>query len=564
MPRDTQEETTGERYLAQALEQLGVSHVFFMDAILRPTLAEMEATTGIARILAHSEKAAAYMADGYARASGRVGVCMAQSVGAANLAAGLQDAYLHRAPVVAITGRKEPMLRHRNAYQEVEHRPLFQPLTKEGLDVSEARELPHLLPQAFRAATEGSPRPVHLDLAGLGGEVIEQGGIAAPALPDPALGALPVHRPLAPPPVIEAAAARLAEATRPVLVVGAGAIQAGAGAALTALSEALSIPVATSLGGRGILPTTHPNHVGTVGTYSAPPGNQIVAGADLVIFVGCHAGDQPTNAYTVPRPGTAILQLDLDGLEIGRCYPNTLGVQGCPRAALASLTEAVAPRPEWAAWAEEARAIVAAWRAEVAPHMASDAAPIRVERLCAEISAALPENGILVADTGYSGIWTATMLDLPHAGQSYLRAAGSLGWAFPAAIGAQCGAPERPVVCFTGDGALYYHLTELETQRRWQIPTVTVVNNNSGFGQGIYKVKAIYGDNEGRQSELNRFGPTDFAAIARDFGVEGIRVEDPADLAPVLSAAIAARKPALIDVVTDIDPRAPEPWQPPA
>ncbi|TDK50715.1 thiamine pyrophosphate-binding protein [Antarcticimicrobium luteum] len=553
----------GARFIAESFKALGVSHVFFMDAILRPTLVEMEAL-GITRVLAHSEKSAAYMADGYARISNRVGVCMAQSVGAANLAAGLQDARLHRAPLVALTGRKEPMLRYRNAYQEVDHTALFTPMTKATMDVAEARELPHLLAQAFRMAADGSPGPVHLDLNGLGGEILEKGEVARPVLPDPALGSLPRHRPVAPPAVIAAAAERLAQAERPVLVVGAGAIQAGAQAEVLRLAEGARIPVATSLGGRTIIPTTHPLHIGTVGTYSAPPGNRLVHEADLVIFIGCHAGDQPTNAYTVPAQGTAIIQIDLDGQEIGRNYPDTTGVWGCPKQAVADLAGAVTSRDCWGDWAAHVGQVVGDWRAEMAPLRCADATPVTVERLCQEVSDALPENGVLVADTGYSGIWTATMLELPHPGQSYLRAAGSLGWAFPAALGAQCGAPERPVVCFSGDGAFYYHLSELETQRRWNIPVVTVINNNSGFGQGTPKVASFYEGREGGSpEEINRFGPTDFAALAREFGVEGIRVEDPADLGPVLRQAIAARKPVLIDVVTDIHPRAPEAWNPP-
>jgi len=563
MTHETRAPVTGAHYLAESLVALGVGHVFFMDAILRPTLVEMEAR-GITRILAHSEKSAAYMADGYARISGKVGVCMAQSVGAANLAAGLQDAYLHRAPIVALTGRKEPMLRYRNAYQEVDHTSLFTPVTKATMDVAEARELPHLLAQAFRMATDASPRPVHLDLNGLGGEAIEQGLLLDPRLPDPALGCLPVHRPLAPPAVIERATERLAQAERPVIVAGAGAIQAGAGAALKALAEALQIPVATSLGGRGILATTHPLCIGTVGTYSAPPANRLVHEADLVIYVGCHAGDQPTNNYTVPTPGTPIIQIDLDGQEIGRCYPNVTAVCGCPSQALADLHKACTSIAPYQTWAKRAAEQITAWQDEIAPLRVSAATPIRVERLCHEISRALPDNGVLVADTGYSGIWTATMLDLPHEGQTYLRAAGSLGWAYPAALGAALGAPDRPVVCFSGDGAFYYHLSELETQRRWNIPVVTIINNNSGFGQGTPKVASFYaGRSGGSPEEINRFGPTNFAEVARSFGVEGIRIETPEQIAPALKAALAARKPVLLDVVTDIHPRAPEPWSPP-
>jgi acetolactate synthase-1/2/3 large subunit len=191
-------------------------------------------------------------------------------------------------------------------------------------------------------------------------------------------------------------------------------------------------------------------------------------------------------------------------------------------------------------------------------------APISVERLCAEVTRALPEDGILVADTGYSGIWTGTMVDLNGAGQGYQRAAGSLGWAFPASLGATCAAGARQVVCFTGDGGFYYHLAELETARRCNIPVTVIVNNNSGFGQNLTGVRRVSGNRPGRGEELIRFGPTDFTAVARSFGVRGLRVEQPQEIAPVLQQALAADEPVLVDVVTGLEPRAPEAWAPPA
>jgi acetolactate synthase-1/2/3 large subunit len=264
----------------------------------------------------------------------------------------------------------------------------------------------------------------------------------------------------------------------------------------------------------------------------------------------------------VPALATPIVQIEADPQELGRSYANTTGVLGDPKASLARLVEVVGRPVRDRGFAEEAARLVADWRATMAPLCARDTAPIAVERLCAEITRALPTDGVLVADTGYSGIWTGTMIDLNGAGQTYLRAAGSLGWAFPASLGAKCAAGARAVVCFTGDGGFYYHLPELETALRCGIAVTVVVNNNSGFGQNLTGVRRVAGNRPDRGEGLVRFGPTDFAAVARSFGVRGIRVEAPADIAPALAEALAAGEPVVVDVVTDLEPRAPEPWSP--
>jgi acetolactate synthase-1/2/3 large subunit len=321
--------------------------------------------------------------------------------------------------------------------------------------------------------------------------------------------------------------------------------------------------VATTLGARGLIPTTHRLSAGVAGSYSAPPANRIVHSADLVLFLGCDTGDQVTLNWQIPPLNTPIVQIEADPLEIGRSYPSTTGLVGDPQATVARLVHMVGRPTRDRGFAEEAARIVADWRASMAPLVAKDTAPITVERLCAEVTHALPVDGVLVADTGYSGIWTGTMIELNGAGQTYLRAAGSLGWAFPASLGAKCAAGNRKVICFTGDGGFYYHLAELETARRCHIPVVIIVNNNSGFGQNLTGVHRIAGNRRDRGEELIRFGPTDFTAVARSFGVRGIRVEQPGAVAAALQQAIAADGPVVVDVVTALEPRAPEPWAPP-
>jgi acetolactate synthase-1/2/3 large subunit len=556
------ETMNGAEWLARALASTGMSHVFFVESTMRRTLLALS-DLGVKPILAHSEKAAAYMADGYARVAMRPGICMAQSVGAANLASGLQDPYLGHSPVIALSGRKEPSFQHRNSYQEVAHAPLFAAVTKFSSPVESTSELPRLLRHAWRVALAEPIRPAHLDFNGLQGDVIELGQTDADTEIDRDKRRIPVHRPVADDSEIERAAKLLAGAHRLAIVAGDGAAASGAGAEILALAEALAAPIATTLGARGIIPTTHRLAAGVAGSYSAPPANRIVHSADMVLFIGCDTGDQVTLNWTIPPLTTPIVQFDADPLEIGRSYPKTTGVVGDPKATVARLNQLIDRPARDSGFADEAARIVADWRASVAPLAGRNTAPITVERLCAEITKALPADGVLVADTGYSGIWTGTMIDLNGAGQTYLRAAGSLGWAFPAALGAQCAAGPRRVVCFTGDGGFYYHLAELETACRYRIPSVTVINNNSGFGQNLTGVHRISGNRPGRGEELIRFGPTDFTKVAASFGVRGIRVEQPGEIAPALAEALAASEPVIVDVLTDLEPRAPEAWSPP-
>ena len=553
---------TGAEFLARSLAANGTTHVFFIDAVLRRTLIEL-GTLGVQRVLGQSEKAVAYRADGYARIAGRPGVCFAQSVGAFNLAAGLQDAYLGRTPVIAMTGRKQPDMQHRNAYQELPHTPMFAPTTKFSAFVESAADLPRLMRQAWRESLTGTPRPAHLDLNGLQAEVIETGLVQEAPVAEPVFGmTVPPYRPAASDDEVEQLAKRLLKASKIVIVAGEGATASGAGPEILAVAEALSAPIATSLGARGIVPTMHRLSVGCAGNYAAPPTNQIVHEAELVFFIGCETGDQVTHTWRIPATDTPCVQIDLDPAEIGRSYSNTIGAMGDPKATLTKLLTALGKPTRDTAFADRAAGIMAAWRTARAPLLASNAMPIYPDRLCAEITRALPHDGILVADTGYSSIWTSSLVELNGAGQTYLRAAGSLGWSFPAALGAKCAAPHRKVVCWSGDGAIYYHLTELETAKRRGIAITLIINNNSGFGQGWPNIQRQQGNKPGDVRELVRFGPTNFADVARMFGLRGIRVEDPSQLAPALKEAMASDETVIVDVATDIDCRAPEPWLP--
>ena len=551
---------SGGRFIAETLKGYGVTHVFFVEAILRQTLMEAGAL-GIQRVLTHSEKAAAYMADGYARVSRRPGICIAQSVGAANLAAGLQDAYLALSPVIAITGRKPPLSQYRNAYQEILHYPLFEPVTKYNVNVDTIEQLPYLLRQAFREATSGAPCPVHLDLMGHIGQVIDFAEANLEVVIEEPFTHYPSNRPEPENECVREAAQVLENAERPVIVAAGGAMASEAGPEIVELAEMLSIPTATSLNGKGTILENHPLSLGLVGSYSRWCANRIVSEADLVLFIGSHTGDQVTNGWRVPKPGTPVIQIDIDPSELGRSYPNTVALMGDAKVTVRRLIEFLNPEAKKEQWAKHAQEMVKKWRIEQQPLLNSDAVPIRPERLCKELNEVLPPNAVFVADTGYSGIWTGTMLDLIHPEQRYIRAAGSLGWALPASMGAKCAVPDRPVVCFTGDGGFWYHLSELETAVRCGIKTVTVVNNNHCLSQCGKDIELAYGDRPNR-GEIYKFCEINFARIAQEMGCLGVRVERPEEIAGALKNTLAADVPAVVEVITDAECKASEPWAP--
>lgn len=549
--------TTGARILAEMLDGYGVTHLFHVPAVLRRTMVEIEKHTSIRRVRPHGEKSAAYMADGYARTSGRPGICAAQVVGALNLAAGLRDAHLAHSPVIAFTGGRDPQTKFRKVYQEVDDLPSFEPVTKLNVTVDSVDRIPDLIRQAFRVATTGAPGPVHIQFAGNEGQ-IDATESDMEIYCEGQFVSVPAFRPEASDANLRRAVELLVTADRPVFVAGGGVRSSRAGPALVALAEKLNIPVATSLNGRDTIADTHPLSVGVVGSYSRGSANRVVLEADLVCFIGTETGGMTTHFWKVPPIGTAAIQIDIAPDALGRNYPLKAAINADAKTALSRMLELATDPTQHNVWASMAASHVADWRGQYAPLLESDQVPIRPERLCAELSDLVPDDGIVVVDTGHAGMWMGGMFDLAAPTQSYLRSAGHLGWAFPASLGAKCAAPDRPVVCFTGDSGFWYHLAEIETAVRWNLNTITVVNNNHSGNQSKPGFDRVYGGKQTEKAEeMWVFTEVDFARIADDIGALGIRVESPSELAPAFDRALSAGRPVVIDVVTDIDALAP-------
>jgi acetolactate synthase-1/2/3 large subunit len=554
--------TTGAKLFAEIVQGYGLTHVFYVPQVVSKALVAMEGMD-IRRVVAHSEKAAGYMADGYARAKRAPGLCMAQPIGASNLASGLRDAFMARSPVIAVSGGPGGASRYRHNYQEVEDMAQFDPVTKSNVSVDSPSRVADLMRQAFRTAVSGMPGPVHLRFQGRLSDV-PLGDVDAEAVIEPTYTRVPPFRPCAEPARIAEAAAALAQAKKPIIVAGGGAMWSAAKAEVVELAEKLQIPVATSLNGKGAILDTHPLAVGVCGTYSRECANRAVSEADLVFFIGSPAGGMVTNNWTIVAPDAQIVQLDIEPTELGRNYSNTVSLCGDAKATLRKLVDEAKPvEGATKAWVARVQSLVAEWRKAFAPKLESGAMPIRPERICKAIMDAMPANAVVVSDTGHAGMWTSQMIDLRTPEQRYIRCAGSLGWGLPGAIGVKCALPDQPVVLFTGDGGMYYHMTELDTALRYGINLVVVVNNNRALSQEFPSLNRNYGGSmHGKSDELWRFGDFSFAEVAKAMGCGGVRIEQPDRIEGALKEAFAANKPYVVEVMSDVTLMAPTAWVP--
>ncbi|MCL7452929.1 MAG: thiamine pyrophosphate-binding protein [Anaerolineae bacterium] len=546
---------SGGQLVVEMLKSYGVRHVFGVPGdtglALYDALDKAQAQGEICHVLARDERSAAYMADVYARVSFRPAVCEGPSgAGATYLASGLAEAHASSIPVIALTSDTPLSLEDRNVLTALDQPALFKPITKWAALVKDAGRVPDVLRQAFRVATSGRPGAVQVSLpmdvlsmeaspASLHAEVACRSYPAYPTRPDPA--------------AVEVAADLLVQARRPVIVAGGGAVTAGAWGELTALAEALGSPVGTSICGKGAIAEDHALSIGVVGSNGRRPyANALLAQADLILYVGCKTDSVTTVGWTLPAPdtGQTILHLDVDPVEIGRNYRTAAGLVGDARLGLADLLAAVrargsAPRPD--PLAPVAGEIEAFWQ-EFEAKAEAASVPIKPQRVIRALSRLLPAGSIVVADAGTPTPFTAAYLR-SAAGRHVIipRGYGGLGYAIPGVVGAKLARPEATVVGLTGDGSFGMSAGELETVARLGLPVTIVQFNNACFGWIKISQQLLY---EGRSFGVDFSAGTDHAAIARGFGLRGVRVEAASEVEPALQEALASGRPTFIDVVS--------------
>ncbi len=381
------------------------------------------------------------------------------------------------------------------------------------------------------------------------------------ALVEAQFAKVPPFRPVPDASAVKTALDLLQKAERPIIVAGGGVRASGAGEGAGRFCRNAADP------GRHLAQRQrqHPRHPSALGrrrrfSYSRESANRAVNRADLICFIGSETGGMTTHFWTVPAIGTPAIQIDIAPEALGRNYPLQATVLGDAKTVLAAMLanadKASAKKRD--AWIKEIAALRSEWYAKYKADLESDAVPIHPARICHELTQHVPDDAIVVVDTGHAGMWMGGMYDLRAPTQSYIRSAGHLGWAFAAGIGAKAACPQRPVVVFTGDAGFWYHIAEIETAVRWNIASVTIVNNNGGGNQSKRGFDRAYGGEQTQKArELWTYNPMNFAKLAEDMGALGIRVERPEEIAAALKQALAAKRPAVIDIATDIEALAP-------
>ncbi len=540
---------SGAEAMVRMLEAHGVRHIFglcgdttlpFYDALYR-------LDHNITHLLTRDERHAAYMADAYARVTGRPGICEGPSGGGATyMVPGVVEANESSIPILAITTDVATTSRGRYPLTELDQRALYRPLAKWNASLDQAARLPAMVRAAFRAMTTGRPGAAHLALPfDTQKAAVDPDEVWA----DPRHQTFPAECSGPEPSSIAAAAEALLSAKRAVAICGGGPVISGAFDELRQLAGMLDLPIATTVSGQGAIAETDTHAVGVVGSNGGVPSTRaVIDEADLVLFIGCRAGSVTTERWQSPAPGTRVIHIDSDAQVIGANYATEVAIVADAKLALGALNVALAKRGGTSN-SGAARAN-AAWEIKLAAFSRlaeSDDTPIRPERVVATLQRLLEKDAVICADPGTPCPYFSAHYRWPLAGRHFIsnRAHGALGFAMGAAIGAHVGRPDVKTVAVMGDGSFGMSVGELETVLRYRMPITFVVVSNSTFGW----IKA--GQRSGFEERYYNvdFSRTDHAAVAAAYGLKSWRVEDPAKLEGALRTALEAGGPALVDVI---------------
>ncbi len=538
------------------LQAYDVRYIFGLpgDTSMSLYAALADARKDITHVLVREERSAGYMADAYARVSGRVGVCEAPSgAGATYLAPGVAEAHASSIPVIALTSDIPLHGEGKNVLTALDENAIFVPITKARFQLKCASLVPEMLRRAFRVATTGRPGAVHISIPE---DILHEDDSGAAIYAEEDCKAFPAYRTRADARAIRRAAELLVRAKHPILIAGGGVVTAGAWLELTQLAERLGVPVATTIVGKGSIDECHPLSIGVIGGNGGRDyANRTLGDADLIFYIGANTDSVTTMNWTFPSPssGKTILQCDIDPAEIGNNYPVAVGMVGDAKLVLADLLQAIqevtATRKVASTGGETLCEGAEAWWAEFRNKAKQQTYPFKPQQIVATLADVLPEDSIIVADAGTPTPFVSAYLR-SRAGRRVIipRGYGGLGYALPAAMGAKLASPQSTVVALMGDGSFGMAVGEFETLHRLGIPITVVQFTNGEFGW----LKIIQDLNYGKQFYQTDFSPdTDHAGIARGFGITSCKVDRPSELAGILRAAVSSEEATFIDLAVE-------------
>jgi acetolactate synthase I/II/III large subunit len=528
----------GSQALIECLKAEGVEVIFGIPGGVVLSVFDALFDSSIRVILTRHEQGAAHMADGYARATGRVGVCLATSgPGATNLVTGLANANMDSVPMVAITGQVNTELIGRDAFQEADITSITMPVTKHNYLVKHAEDLPNIVREAFHIASTGRPGPVLIDLPA--DICITEKKFKIPGT----LDNLKSYKPnlLGHKKQIESAAAAIERCKRPILYIGGGIIISGAGDELFKLANLLRCPVTNTLMGKGAFPDTHPLSLGMLGMHGAWAANAAISNADLVIAAGVRFDDRVTGRLDRFAPKAKIIHIDVDPAEIGKNVAVKIPIVGDAGNVLGALIEEIKTPPDTSEWLKT----VAEWQRDhpvVYDRCSGELLPQFVVEKIQEITGGA---AVFTTEVGQNQMWAAQFLKIDKP-RRFLSSGGlgTMGYGFPAAIGAKIGAPDSLVIDIAGDGSFMMNIQELATAVCYDIPVKVMVLNNGFLGMVRQWQKMFF---KGRYSCSCLSGNPDFAPVAEAFGAVGITVREKSEVEPAIMEAIGNGRPTVVD-----------------
>jgi acetolactate synthase-1/2/3 large subunit len=536
-------EMTGSKAFVKSLENEGVEHIFGISGGSLIPICNDLLDSDMRFILARHEQGAAHMADGYARVLNKVGVCMATSgPGATNLVTGVATAQIDSSPVVAFTGQVNREVIGSDAFQECDIIGVSASVTKYNMQVREPSEIPEVVKKAFYIANTGRKGSVLVDIPK---DCTTQSG-EMDFNPDISFrGYLTDHTPTSQ--ELDWAAQILAKAERPILMAGGGVIAAGATNELIALSEALLAPTANTLMGKGAFPSDHPLSLGLCGMHGTQASNTLVPQADVLLVVGSRFSDRTTARVADFNPNGKIIHIDIDRSEIDKNVEAITKVVGDAKPALAGLLERVKTLKQMPdeAWSKRLEEFRCDWTEELEEANGYLRAPKIIRALRDE----LPRDAIVTTEVGQNQMWAALHYDayLPRTFHTS-GGLGTMGWGFPASIGAKAAKPEVPVVDIAGDGSFGMTENNLATAVEEELPVIVVVLNNKVLGMVAQWQRLFY---DRRYSAVKLKGNPDMVKLAEAYGAEGVRVEKLEDFRIAVRRAVKADVPTVIDVPID-------------